>query len=118
MIITFSTTAKLAAKANKPDPLLTGIKTVTRRKWCARTAKSWIKHWKKPHKAYDTAPYCQGKQIGIIELKCPPYQEKLADMPVTDLYHEGDFWNSLEEYYAAIDCTKDDLVWVVRFKFK
>lgn len=117
MIITFSTTAALAAKLNKPDPLLNGIKQVTRRAWKDTHAQSFIKHWRSPHKAYDKATYQKGKQIGWLYLSCPPYQEQLRLMPKEDLYLEGDLWNSFEDYFQCINCTEKDVVWVVRFKF-
>jgi len=118
MIITFSTTAKLAQAYGKPDPLIYGVKTVTRRLWSDRTANSWIKYWGKVHKAYDKAPYTKGRQIGWVKLTEPPYQEKLADMPEGDLIKEGDLWDSKEDYFKCINCDGSEIVWVARFQFE
>lgn len=118
MIITFSTTIKLAQSQGKLDPLLSGIKTVTRRKWKPSHAEAWLSNWENTHKAYNKAAFLQGEQIGTIKLTCKPYQERLKDMPEEDLIKEGDLWESTEEYFECIKCNENDFVWVVRFTFE
>jgi hypothetical protein len=119
MIISFSTTAKLASQKQVPDPLLAGIKTVTRRLWTERTAQSVIKAYnedRRTHQAWSACPRVKGaKKLGDIILSDLPYQEKLSDMPEKDLYHEGDLWLSKSEFYETIKASPNTVVWVVRF---
>jgi len=109
-IISFALTTK---------EFLSGIKTVTRRDWHDNHYKHWCKWWDqglKIHQAYDKVPHAKGKQIGKFRLTCRPYREKLIDMPVEDLIHEGGMCDTLEDYYKLIGKTKEDILTVVRFE--
>lgn len=120
MILSFSITRKLAAKANIQDPLLTGAKTVSRRFWKPRTAENWVNAWRKGnriHQAWSSAPFVKGAHlIGHIRLSCEPYQEALKDMPESDILKEGGFWRNKEEFiYDIGDGDENKIVWVVRW---
>lgn len=121
MIISFSTTIKLGSKLGKPEPLSAGIKTVTRRLWSSKTHAQILKAYeagKLTHQAWSNCSFVKGAYcLGSIELIQAPYQEKLADMPEVDVYHEGDLWSSKEDFIKVLDCSPDSLVSVIRFKF-
>ena len=118
MIISFSTTIKLAAEKNLPEPLTSGIKTVTRRNWSYSHANKLIKNINNKHQAWDKSPFCRkSRQIGWLEIVSTPYKEKLIDMPEEDLYYEGNLWESKEEFIKSLKINKNSSVWVVRFKF-
>lgn len=122
MIISFAITSKLAREQGKKDPLFTGQKTVTRRLWKPTTAEKYqrIFHEQKLIHAWSNAPYVAGsKHIANIILTASPYQEKLTDMPESDLLAEGDLWPSKDEFIRCVCRGKPnpDLVpWVCRFK--
>jgi len=101
------------------DALLAGNKTCTRRCWSERTAKSWINAYKSDrliHSAWDKTPFCRGaRKIADIRLTKGPYQERLADMPQSDLSAEGGLWSSKEEFINLFG-SPDKVVWVVRFE--
>ncbi|MBH8554200.1 hypothetical protein I8751_17885 [Nostocaceae cyanobacterium CENA357] len=87
---------------------------------CDRTAANVIKAYQKGnkiHQAWTNCSYVKGaKHLGYITLFRPPYQEQLADMPLVDLYDEGNLWISKEEFLQIIKASPNDVVWVVRFK--
>ena len=122
MILSFSITSKLAKEKGVADPLLTGTKTVTRRLWKPATAEKYqrIFHQQKLIHAWSNAPYVPGaKHIANILLTHIPYQEKLMDMPETDLALEGGLWSTKDEFIRCVCRGKpkpDLVVWVCRFK--
>lgn len=121
MILSFSLTNKLAAKNNQPDPLIAGIKTCTRRMWAEVQAERWCNAYcngARTHQAWSNSSYVKSAyQMGFIHLTCEPYQEPLIMIPNEDLYHEGNFWHSKEEFFSLFECDLYTLIWVVRFKF-
>lgn len=101
------------------DALLLGKKTCTRRAWSDRTANSWVNAYKGDrliHSAWNKMPLCRGaKKIADILLTQLPYQERLRDMPQSDLSAEGGLWSSKEEFINLFG-NPELVVWVVRFE--
>ena len=100
------------------DEFLSGRKTVTRRDWAKNHLKRWQKWYderKRIHTAYDKVPFAGGQEIGRFFLTERPYQEKLADMPLSDLKEEGGMCDSIEEFCELIGKKPDDIVTVIRF---
>lgn len=99
--------------------LLSGKKTCTRRVWSERTGKSWVNAYNGDrliHSAWNKMPFCRGaKKIADIRLTKGPYQERLTDMPQSDLADEGGLWSSLDEFINLFG-SPDLVVWVVRFE--
>ena len=122
MIISFSKTIKLASEQNRAEPLASGIKTVTRRLWKAKTHDSIVKAFNCGHRTHQAWSNCSFVKnaycMGFIELTLAPYLEKLEDMPEADVYHEGNLWNSKEEFIKVITCKPETIVSVVRFQFR
>ncbi|MCT7953376.1 hypothetical protein NG798_26610 [Ancylothrix sp. C2] len=122
MILSFSITSKLAKEKGMDDPLLTGTKTVTRRLWKPATAEKYqrIFHHQEIVRAWNNAPYVPGSHhIADIILTHIPYQEKLMDMPESDLLAEGGLWGTKDEFIRCVCRGKpnpDLVVWVCRFK--
>jgi hypothetical protein len=121
MIISFSTTSKLAKKLGKQDPLFEGIKTVTRRKWSEITYLRIMKNWdigNRQHEVWSNVAFVPGAaQMGVIHLTCRPYLEKLEDMPEEDIYHEGNLWKTKNEFIQMLGIKPDTVLTVVRFNF-
>lgn len=118
MIISFGTTCKLSKEKSIPDPLIQGIKTMTRRNWKQSHIEKLILNIDNEHDAYNKATYAKGQKIGIIKLTEKPYLQRLGDMPKEDLYHEGNLWNSKEEFFKSLKCSPDSEVWVLKFEFR
>jgi len=101
------------------DVLLAGRKTCTRRLWHNRTAKAWLNAYHQGrlvHQAWTNAPFVQGaKKVADIRLTQLPYQERLADMPESDLHTEGVLWADKEEFINLFG-EPNLIVWVVRFE--
>ena len=101
------------------DALLTGKKTCTRRLWSERTARAWVNAYQGErliHAAWDKCSFVRGaKKVADIQLTQLPYQERLRDMPQSDLDAEGGFWASLDEFINLFG-SPDIVVWVVRFE--
>ena len=125
MILSFSITRKLAEKYGAPDPLLSGAKTVTRRLWADKTAAKYKAIYERGEivKAFSNAVFVpephKGKHIADIILTASPYQERLGDMPQSDLLAEGGFWRTRDEFIFTVCNGKpnpDLVVWVCRFK--
>lgn len=120
MILSFSITTKLAKERGTDDPLLTGIKLVSRRFWSETQAQRWIKAYSEGrviHQAWSALPYVKGaERLGDFRLCCPPYPEKLEDMPAEDVPLEGGFWESKEHYINDVGGgDKQKIVYVVRW---
>ncbi|NEP10859.1 MAG: ParB N-terminal domain-containing protein [Symploca sp. SIO2C1] len=94
-------------------------KTVTRRKWKDRHAQQFIKAWNEGKfvDAYDKSPRNGGKKIATIRLTAEPYQEKLEDMPESEVTLEGypelSKQEFIDKFFADFDATQP--LWVVRF---
>lgn len=110
MILTFTWTT---------NELLSGKKTCTRRRWKDKHAADWLRacnsgRW--IHQAWDKMPFTEGaKKLADIRLLQLPYQERLADMPDSDLEAEGGLWADKAEFLAQFG-DPEQLVWVVRFE--
>ncbi len=101
------------------DALLAGKKTCTRRLWNERTARAWVNAYNSDrliHSAWNKMPLCRdAKKIADIRLTKGPYQERLTDMPQSDLSAEGGLWSSLDDFINLFG-SPDLVVWVVRFE--
>jgi hypothetical protein len=111
------------------DVLLAGKRTCTRRVWSERTARAWVNAYQGDapkatcpfrdrliHSAWNKCSFMKGaKKIADIRLTHLPYQERLADMPESDLDAEGGLWASLDEFINLFG-SPDTVVWVVRFE--
>ena len=95
-------------------PLLTGDKTVTRRRWTKDYASRF--HAGDLVDAYDRSPRAGGQKVATIRLTCDPYRERLADMPEEDLAAEGGLWESKEEFIELFGGSPEDEVTVIRFE--
>jgi hypothetical protein len=112
MIISFGLTV---------NELLSGTKTVTRRFWSQRQIDTILRLYgrgRREHQAWDKNPRCGGERIGTIRLTCGPYQERLGDMPESDLAAEGGMCATLEEFRALVGKSADDVATVIRFEFE
>lgn len=102
------------------DPLLSGIKTCTRRDWKERYFQTWVKAWnegRRIHVAIDKDLRAGGKCVGEILLTHCPYREALRDMPDEDLYHEGNLWANKQEFVDLQGGDPDKELVVIRFVF-
>ncbi len=101
------------------DVLLARKKTCTRRVWSERTARAWMSAYKSDrliHSAWNQCSFVKGaKKIADIRLTQLPYQERLGDMPLSDLDAEGGLWASREEFITLFG-SPERVVWVVRFE--
>ncbi len=110
------------------DVLLAGNKTCTCRVWSERTARAWVNAYQGDgrfanrrrhrllHSAWDKCSFIKGaKKIADIRLTQLPYQERLTDMPQSDLDAEGGLWASLDEFINLFG-SPETVVWMVRFE--
>jgi hypothetical protein len=100
--------------------LLAGVKTCTRRIWNDTYAAYFIKVFEqgRPVPCLDKSFRNGGKIIGYARLVCPPYKEKLQDMPISDLEAEGGMCSTIEEFISKyFEADKTRSVWVIRFEF-
>jgi DNA (cytosine-5)-methyltransferase 1 len=96
------------------------VKTVTRRDWKDSHAEKFIRAYERGDRvvALDKDKRYGGKQIGWCKLVCPPYKEKLADMPASDLLAEGGMVDTTKEFIDKyFDGDSSLYVWVIRFAF-
>lgn len=121
MIISFSITAKRAEELKVKDPLLAGIKTVTRRNWSEITYQRITNSYdnnNRRHYAWTNCSFVPGaKPLGSLELTHRPYLQKLEDMPDEDVYHEGNLWESKAEFIKTLGISPNSVLTVVRFEF-
>ena len=100
--------------------LLSGQKTCTRRSFCNCTAQTWLKAYNNGrlvHQAWDKCAFCHlAKKIADIRLTQLIYQERLCDMPESDLEAEGGLWASGQEFIDLFGGDSNRVVWVVRFE--
>ena len=106
------------------EALLAGAKTVTRREWSEKYARSFKAGERV--QAWDKSPRYGGKKVAVIELTQDPYQEYLDDAPASDFQAEGLQWMVDNNHdmpsgipaYDFWECWQENnpLVWVVRFK--
>ncbi|MGH8002440.1 MAG: hypothetical protein ACREPR_24170 [Brasilonema sp.] len=119
MILSFSITSRLAALVGIPDPLLTGIKSVSRRNWSEKYAAKWAKVYYEGQRgeAWSALPFVPGaKKLGTFELLCPPYQEALKDMPDCDVFCEGNLWRDKQHFIDQIgNGNPEQILWVIRW---
>jgi hypothetical protein len=111
----------LAISFGKVDPELLNSKSVTRRNWVDSYAQKFIRAYRKGKrvKALDKGFQYGGKQIGWLTLLEEPYEQKLSDMPDTDLAAEGFPNLSKAEFINQFfEGKPETVVWVVRFKFE
>ncbi len=96
-------------------------KSVTRRCWKDSYAQQFINRWQRGINTYialDKSWRWGGKQIGTITLTCCPYQERLSEMPPSDLAAEGFPELSQQEFIQRFFKGNDQQqVWVIRFRF-
>ena len=91
------------------------MKTVTRRRWAARTARQFRAGT--IHQAWSKVPFARGaRKLGTIRATADAYQERLGDMPTADLAAEGGMCATIPEFILLIEGTPDELVWVARFE--
>lgn len=121
MNISFAWTIRRSKWLGVPDPLLEEIKTCTRRKWTDESFYRICKQYDRGsvrHQAFTNVAFVTGcEKLGEIILTTRPYQERLADMPIEDLYHEGNLWETKDEFITACEMRAGDLVVVLRFQF-
>ena len=105
------------------DALLAGVKTVTRREWDDRYARSFRRG--DLVAAYDKSPRAHGKQVATIELTSNSYQEHVGEAGQSEYYAEGLGWmeeqGKLVQGLAPLEFWQEwqdenPLVWVIRFK--
>jgi len=108
--------------------LLARRKTVTRREWDDRYAKSF--KGGEIVQAYDKSPRAGGKKVGEVKLIVAPYKEPLMAMPDTDYEAEGfaflygnghtpPKWSGLPSFsMEAFKLWRQSggTVWVIRFR--
>ncbi|NES01714.1 MAG: hypothetical protein F6K22_02080 [Okeania sp. SIO2F4] len=103
--------------------LLSGNKTVTRRFWKDNYAQRFIDDWNaRPGKflypALTKGYHVGGKRVGYIRLTHKPYQEKLVDMPSSELAAEGFPELSKQQFIGKFfEGDNQQIVWVIRFEF-
>lgn len=112
MIIAFSETI---------EGILSKQKKVTRRAWTDKHAAKFLKAWDEGrhiHQAWDKSPTAKGKFIASIKLTQRPYQERLADMPESDVAIECVPGVATKDQFISLPLFsgKDQVVWVVRFE--
>lgn len=96
-------------------------KSVTRRTWRDTHAAKFIRAFEQEKQivALDRDRRYGGKQIGWLTLAASPYQEKLADMPDSDIPLEGypELTRSefIDQFFGG---DSDQILWVIRFKFE
>ncbi|NEP55992.1 MAG: ParB N-terminal domain-containing protein [Symploca sp. SIO2G7] len=94
-------------------------KTVTRRDWKERYAQQFIKSFRegKLVDAYDKSPRNGGKKVAALRLTAEPYQEKLEDMPESEVTLEGypelSKQEFIDKFFGDFDTAQP--LWVVRF---
>ena len=69
------------------EPLLEGVKNVTRRTWKPNYAAKF--HEGDIVTAYDKMPHHGGKRVALLKLTCDPYLESTANIPIEDWVNEG-----------------------------
>lgn len=105
----------------KTYPQLLKGKSVTRRLWKQSHAKKFIRLFERGARfpALDKDKRYGGKQVGWLTLVEKPYQERLGNMPVSDLAAEGFPELSLQEFIKRFfEDNPDAMPWVVRFEFE
>ena len=103
------------------EPLLRGIKTVTRREWKLSEVEKFCKVFEQGKwvRALDKAYFRGGKQIGWLRLTKKPYQEELSRVSQTDCDAEGYPELSPRQLLNRFFGGKSDRsVWVLEFEFR
>lgn len=110
---------KIISFAWTTPALLAGVKTVTRRDWVDKYARSF--HKGDFVQAWDASPRYFGKRVGTIELTNEPYQEWSVN--VQDWHDEGfDYLiRHIKDGLSPFDIIRDwkdnpRYLWVIRFK--
>jgi len=102
---------KIISFAWTTQALLKGKKTVTRRDWNDKYAKSF--HKDDIVQAYDKNPRSGGKKIAEIILTAEPYKQWLHDVIDEDEKREGGLWGNGKAYQEAMG--EDRELWVIEF---
>lgn len=95
-------------------------KTQTRRIWKPVTVNNAIKNFENNSliKVYDKGAFAGGKHIGDLRLIKLPYQQKLAEMPESDVIKEGFPELSKSQFiHKFFDGNDDLIVTVLDFHF-
>lgn len=95
-------------------------KSVTRRNWKDSHAQKFIRAFEQNRQvaALDRDRRYGGKLIGWLTLTAKPYQERLTDMPDTDIALEGFPELTKGEFISRFfESDRNQVVWVIRFKF-
>lgn len=103
--------------------LIAGKKSVTRRSWKTNYVQKILNRFYQGltiYPAFDCDPnkYPEAQQLGWVRLTQKPYQERLIDMPESDLIAEGGMSDTKEAFinkYFKGEAQKS--VWVIRFEF-
>ena len=103
---------KIISFAWTTSALLEGKKTVTRRDWNDRYAKSFKEG--EIVAAYNKNPRAGGKKIGEVRLTKAPYKQWLHEVTDEDEKKEGRVWGSGKAYQDAMG--KDRELWVIEFE--
>jgi hypothetical protein len=103
---------KIISFAWTTTALLEGKKTVTRRDWKDRYARTF--HKCDIEQAYDKNPRCGGKKVAEIMLTAEPYRQWLHEVTDEDEIKEGHLWGSGKAYQEAMG--EDRKLWVIEFE--
>ena len=103
---------KIISFAWTTQALLEGKKTVTRRDWDDKYAKTF--HKGDVVQAYNKSARVGGKRIAYIKLTSEPYLQWLHDVTDEDEKKEGGLWGSGKAYQEAMG--NDRKVWVIEFR--
>ncbi|KKN82008.1 hypothetical protein LCGC14_0312750 [marine sediment metagenome] len=105
------------------EALLAGAKTVTRRDWSERYARSF--NAGEVVQAWDKLPRAGGKRVGAIRLTHAPFQENVRAAPRWAFADEGLAWMAVHdlrlqgltpEAFWLRWREENPLLWVVRFE--
>ena len=103
---------KIISFAWTTQALLDGKKTVTRRDWDDKYARSFKQG--ETAAAYDKNPRAGGKKIAEIQLTKAPYKQWLHEVTDTDEIKEGHLWDTGKAYQSAMG--EDRELWVIEFR--
>src|SRR5689334_3141780 len=95
--------------------LLAGLKTCTRRRWKASTARKYRAGTL--HTGWSADTRVKGaRRLVILRAIRDAYPERLGDMPEADLAAEGGMCKTVDEFIALVGGTLDEVLYVARFE--